>query len=399
MRLDDRILEINDDFFRHIQGPPKYQLSMMPTEVNYLDSEYFPEPIPCLYGQGLYETEDNHLKLGFDLISTVFFCLSRWEETILEKDQYERILDEQSALVQLQIVDIPVVDYITHFIANYFQLQAPEEIFSYELVPTHDIDIHRYFSSPFSFLRSVIGDLIHRRKISWAAWTLQEGIKRLFTPQADPFDTIDLLMQMSEAKKAKSIFYFIPRKEKIAGASYDLTDPDVLKTIGAIQSRQHIIGIHPSIGTSTNKEKWANELDKLSSIVKVKHSRQHYLQYDITETTRIIDTLAPDLTDSSIHFRKYPGFRSGSCIPYHPYRLDSRSAASFLALPLVFMDQNIHYSSLTPQETLTSVKKIIDRVRLVKGKFVILWHNSSWNHPEWRSYQEYYQDLLNHATT
>ena len=64
--------------------------------------------------------------------------------------------------------------------------------------------------------------------------------------------------------------------------------------------------------------------------------------------------------------------------------------------PLIVMDGSFvtYQPTISAEEMENKINELISKVKKYKGQFVFLWHNSSFNVAQWKSYQDIYERVL-----
>jgi hypothetical protein len=137
-------------------------------------------------------------------------------------------------------------------------------------------------------------------------------------------------------------------------------------------------GVHPSYHSFGRPEVLQAEVTALREVLGdgPLGGRQHYLRWG---PDTWLDWERCGLAyDSSVGYADLPGFRAGTCIPYHPWLLRQNRKSDLLEIPLLAMDLTlINRMKLRPQEAQAVLTDLIDRCRTVGGVFMLLWHSSS----------------------
>src|SRR3954470_10679494 len=202
-----RRLRIRDAFF-----------GTLPDSTAYISSEYLPRPVRTapglafapehdavvLYGEGSVVEELGDLACGVDIVATLFFMLTRWEEAVDDPplDQHGRWPATASVAYQHSFLDRPIVNeyveavwsMLTHL--GLAQARRPRH---FEIVPTHDIDVIYH-----SRARTLAYAAIKAR----SAGALAAGARGFFS-RHNPFDTFGWLMDLSESVGVRSRFNLI----------------------------------------------------------------------------------------------------------------------------------------------------------------------------------------------
>lgn len=390
----------NKDTYLTSESMPGEPLSWVNTsDLRVVRKDFFDSRIPILYAENaelsqLVEFKRKHMVVHIDLIASVFFMLTRYEEKINpEKDEYGRFPVKRSIAIKEGFYHRPVVNEYVELMRDWIERLSPalsknHHIFTIRL--THDIDNIRKYKS---FLKEVvrvpyeIG--IRQGKINPAFRRFADSIKVFRGEREDPCNTFEQLMDISEDNGVRSIFYFMADENK---GRYKISDPKFYQTVETILARGHEVGLHPNLGTYDCYENLAIQkecFDKILGYTKY-GARQHYLQWKAPDTWRIYEKVGL-LHDSSLGHTELPGFRCGSCYPYPAFDFEKKQKLSLIEIPLIVMDASVYsvkYESFrrgyfkkmfgTEPDSSGMVDFIFFLKRQVKkfnGCFSILWHN------------------------
>jgi hypothetical protein len=387
--INEKKLIIKDFFFDRHRAPLSYlHLKNIPKNLNWLVwDEYIVNPIPIIYGDNYLKIEPNKIYCGADIFASAFFMLSRWEEILLPKDQFGRCDENEMFVVKHGLEKRPLVnEYVEllRFLLEKIGVDIPLQKKEFTPFITHDIDDLFRFESPKNFIRNIAGDILHRKSFRALSLTLKNYLKFRLGQIKDPFDTFDLIMDISEEFNFKNAFYF---KASINGeydATYDIFDPKVKKIISHIQNRGHEVGFHPSKNTFHNETQFKLEAQRLSSLgVNIKGGRQHFLLYDLPETIRVWNNNGMEY-DAGLGFASHAGFRCGTCDEYPFFDIYQRKELSIKIRPLILMEGALfQFDKIRTLDSIEQeIKELIDIVVQNKGLFVFLWHNDQFNRYE-----------------
>ena len=354
--------------------------------------------LPVIYGDELAngsfcaETETG-LALGVDIFGSIFFQLSRYEEIALQaRDEHDRFSAGAALAIGEGFLTRPLVnEYVEVLWAAlarlWPRLERRRREFSERL--SHDVDwpLHRA-RSPLRVAKSVVGDLLYRRDSGLALTRLQGALAHLRgDPANDPYNTFDLLMDLSERRGLRSAFYFMAgNTDPRFDGTYSLEDPWIGGLMRRIHERGHELGLHPSYGSFRD-----------ASIVSAEHialmrtcerldieqdewgGRQHFLRWENAATWRAWEQ-AGLAYDSSLGFSEHRGFRCGTCLEYPVFDLLARERLRLRERPLVVMDIALLNDTVASEdEKLAAIEQLRSRCRLYGGEFTMLWHNSRLN--------------------
>ena len=389
-------LQIANFFFKDDRVQQLYQHDNLPSAVNFSDIELeniqFSQVI--FFGNSSWSKQESGFKWGNDIVAASFYMLTRWEETVIEnKDEHNRFLAIDSLAHKNNFLQRPIVNEyveILYHILKSFGLDQIRKVRKYTTLATHDVDRPFLWNSTLGKIRSIGASLLIRRnkeEIKLRAQNIVTG--------TDPFDTFDLLMDMSESIGEKAHFFFMAGGETEFDNFYQLGEQAVIDLIKRIKERNHCIGIHPSYNTYNNTEMLSSEIDalKMATGMEVTASRQHYLRFDTSSTWNNLED-ADVRWDSTMGYPDEAGFRSGVCYTYPLYDIYNRKQLNLLEKPLIVMDATLlRYEKLQIEQALSRVENLQKEVHRYQGEFVFLWHNSSFNSQEWIGFDEVYKSM------
>lgn len=389
-------LQIANFFFKDDRVQQLYQHDNLPSAVNFSDIELeniqFSQVI--FFGNSSWSKQESGFKWGNDIVAASFYMLTRWEETVIEnKDEHNRFLAIDSLAYKNNFLHRPIVNEyveILYHTLKSFGLDQTRKVRKYTTLATHDVDRPFLWDSTLGKIRSIGASLLIRRnkeEIKLRAQNIVTG--------TDPFDTFDLLMDMSESIGEKAHFFFMAGGETEFDNFYQLGEQAVIDLIKRIKERNHCIGIHPSYNTYNNNEMLSSEIDalKMATGMEVTASRQHYLRFDTSSTWNNLED-ADVRWDSTMGYPDEAGFRSGVCYTYPLYDIYNRKQLNLLEKPLIVMDATLlRYEKLQIEQALSRVENLQKEVHRYQGEFVFLWHNSSFNSQEWIGFDKVYKSM------
>jgi peptidoglycan/xylan/chitin deacetylase (PgdA/CDA1 family) len=423
LTLPDVFLATPDDTWLTERSMPATPLAAVAPEAhpNRPGEAWAPSrTVPILFGvpnpKGRpWESTDRGLTLSVDVLGSVFFCLTRYEEIVGKvRDRHERFPASASIAATEGFLDRPIADEYVDLLWSAMKTLWPQLVRTprrFRLRLTHDVD-HPWatYGRPMaSVAHAVGGDLVRRRD---AALAIQRV--RAYAAAArgrvdqDPFNTFDLLMETSERHGLQSVFNFIagttaekPRPAWYAAdidGGYRLDDPPIARLLAQIHDRGHEVGLHASYGTFGSAEQTIAQFRRLKSACQavgfeqpVWGVRQHYLRFENPGTWRNQELAGLDY-DSTLGYADRPGFRGGSCREYPLFDLQARRAMTLRERPLVVMDATLlDDPAVTLDEAAARMVGIVDACRRQHGDAVVLFHNSSL---AGRRRHAFYRDLV-----
>ena len=370
----------------------------------------FDDNIPLIYGENEIISSPTQIISKIDIISSLFFLLSRWEEIAIKKrDEHNRFSEIDSLLFRNNLLNRPVANEYIELLWNMIFKLDPgtkngrgEREFKISL--SHDIDEFRKYHTKLQIIKKLTGDLVRRFSIKDFFSDLLDIILIKFGNRTDPYFKFDSLMNLSEEVDSKAIFFFKTGGKSIFDRNkYDVnTDEEVKTVMNEIVDRGHEIAIHYSYlalldkdGNEQKKisfirdekfdlEKANLELlstkDKDSSINNrlIKTERSHYLRFNIETSFNKLEKIGIT-NDHSMGFSTENGFRVGLCYEYPLWNFEKREKfKDLMEYPLILMDTvMIEAKNLTQVEQIHEIQYYYDIVKKYNGNFTFLIHNST----------------------
>jgi len=385
-------LVIKNYFFDSEETIDDYSQCSIPSEVDMKavivrEKEF---PLVSIYGYNKLE----HNVLYSDIISSTFFMLTRWEESVnLERDEHNRFLASDSIAFKFGFLHRPIVNEYVELLwsllctlgYNGSRLRR-----SYSVVPTHDVDYPSLWNSNLDKLRA-IGFSIFKNP---SLLDLTTKIRSL-TNKVDIYDTYGILMDYADQANCKAHFNFMSNATSEYDSIYNLDDVYIQNIVSTILSRGHVIGFHPSYNSYNDSELFNSELLAINSHLNVEviSGRQHYLRCDIPLTLDIWNDNNL-VWDSTLGYANEFGFRCGVCYPFPVFNFQKRVPLNIIERPLIVMDVTLAiYKGLSGSAAIRAVDEIKDTIKKYNGEFVFLWHNSSFQLGVWSDYHSVLKNM------
>ena len=359
------------------------------------------EPV-LLEGEGfkmIFPQEEGNPE--FDPFASVFYMISRYEEYLpYIPDQYGRFPSEESFASRNGILEKPVVDIWIEELRmllnkSFPSLKIPGPKFSF--LPTSDIDI------PYAYL--------HRGRLRTAGARFKAFLKKspdrqlrkevLKGRKPDPFDTY------SEMEAVHALYKLRPRVFFLTSAygKHDKSISPWSRTFSALVNNVKKfaeLGIHPSFRSSVNNSLIRRELNRLNNIsgLDIKHTRQHYLRFNLPASYRLYADAGLDY-EYSMGFASGVGFRAGTSRSFAFYDLQRDSVTELKVIPFHVMDRTLKdYMGLKPDDALARIIKVSSEVKKYGGSFCTIWHNDAFSDfGEWKGWKDVYLQMLEHLQT
>lgn len=333
-------------------------------------------------------------RIHYDILGLTYWMLTRQEEVgRTDLDTHRRFPATSSHAFKHGYLERPIVDEWLQLLGQVIirtwpGLRLKRHTFSMKV--SHDVDApSRYgFASAKGLLRAMAGDVLKRGDIKNA---LRAPWIRLHTRDAlhgaDPFNTFEWIMDMSDQHGLTSAFYFICGRTSTMDADYEPEHPAIRHLMRRIHERGHEIGLHPSYGTYQKPELIALEARRLRAVMAEENIRQsvlggrmHYLRWEQPTTLRAWAAAGMDY-DSTLSYADRPGFRSGTCFEYPAFDPVADEQLTLRVRPLVVMECSVIdtcYLGLgTGDAALEKFMQLKTACHAANGRFTALWHNSS----------------------
>ena len=392
-------LIIEDHFFNKFKKDLEYlDENNIPQKVEFAKNEFIVEDnIPIIYGSSTFNLQPSTLICGIDIFASSFFMLTRWEEYVNKtRDKHNRFPAYASLAYKNNFLDRPVVNEYVEMLWNMLKFlgcKQKRKERKFELFLTHDVDHAFKYTNMISGFREILGDIIKRKDLSLA---FENSLNKLLTHlnlKKDPFDTYDYLMDISEIVGTKSYFFL----HSSNSAKQDVDNDKYLKKIAKkVLNRGHFLGYHPSFNAYNDLELFIKDKEKIENIIehKLTFGREHYLRFEVPITWQIWEKAGMDW-DSTLSYADKEGFRCGVCYPYSVFDIISRKKLNLKERPLIVMEGSFttYQPNITPKEMEKKIKFLINKVKKYNGKFVFLWHNSSFG-GSWKEFEYIYEKVL-----
>ncbi len=307
-------------------------------------------------GQELYSVEnqskpkqtflkENHFQ--FDIIETIFFHISRYEEVFAANENLNQAgwLDEKKQLlIRHHLEQMPVVD---HLVKVFFEVLSKTRIHqktTYDI--SHDVDI-LYRLTPFSnFIRSIVANLLYRRGFEDLKNTFWYWIAMQTKKVKDPYDNFEKLLRKENIWKSKQLFLMVDGNTKFDN-KYSIDHPYIDKIVKIARERGYKIGLHPSYNAGFERKMYSDELNQLSKKLNenIQLNRQHWLRFSWEITPYLWEDHSIKM-DFSMGYNHHLGFRCGTGFAYYMYDFKKEKAFGWKEQPMAFMESAaIHFAT------------------------------------------------------
>jgi len=333
----------------------------------------------------------------FDLLATIFFHLSRYEEYLpFKADHHGRFPASESWAYQNNCLQLPIVDLLVLELKKALKKRFPSILFKsqqFQFSPTYDIDMAWAFRHK-GWKRNIGGYL--KDGLNGQFIALKNRIKTHLSLQKDPFQTFDWLDGINRKFNLQPIYFFLLGDY----AKYDTNNlvtakpfRQLIKTLAILYE----IGIHPSYQSAGQQKIIEKEKQRLMDITqqKIQRSRQHFLKLSLPQTYRQL-IQAGIKADYSMGYAMATGFRAGTSLPFYWYDIAAEMSTDLSIHSFQVMEVTLkEYLKLSPEGAKAHIQKLMATTKSVNGVFCSLWHNSSFSELEgWNEWENVYVDML-----
>ena len=348
-----------------------------------------------------FPVNDDRSAFPFDIFSAAFYLVTRYEEYLpFVPDRFGRFRASESVAADGDFLSIPIVNLWTNLLKDHIRTVYPllpirEKKFRF--IPTIDID-HAYAFKQRNFVRTLGG--YGRSLIEGNMKKIALRTNVLLGIQKDPYDQFDYIRKIHSRYGLKPLYF-------ILFADYGKDDNNVALTGRTFRrlltnlDNSGTLGIHPSLTSGKHPKALHSEIGGLTRILGhgIGTSRQHFLKVSFPETYRnLISNGISD--DYSLGYASCPGFRAGIADPFPFFDLVSNRPEQLMLHPVAVMDVTLRdYCKISPGEAVVLSRSFADTIKAVKGEFVSVWHNESFDGSgRWRGWQMVYEDLISYAS-
>lgn len=381
---DGRVI-VKDSFFAaHKEKKSYLSISNIPQNIEFTTNGFVPgDDIPVIFGTGRVVEKGSTVECGIDVFASVFFMLSRWEEYVSDnKDQHSRFPVAESLAFKAGFISRPVVNELCLMLLNmisYVSCCSLRATGKFSVIYTHDIDLFAQAST-----RNLLRSIYYRKGLGYMLATL----RGLINFDKDMYNQYSYLMDQSEMRGGKSIFFFMTEGCPLRSVGFR-------KTIAEILKRGHTVGFHPGYGTYSNEQLWKRQLELLkeASGIDIAESRQHVLQVAVPSTFRIWENNGIEI-DSTLCYAEYAGFRCGTGNVFNLYDVENSKMLNVRERPLIVMDVTLrHYEKLTPDRARVRISEIKRVCKLFETPMTLLIHNSNLCGNGWDEWKKMYEEI------
>ncbi len=344
----------------------------------------------------IFATEEQGYTLPFDILSAIFFLISRYEEYYTYKpDKHGRYPATESILYKLSWLQRPLVDEWIHILRSKLrplaEMPLPAPAYIYQ--PSYDIDMA--YSHLHKGVRRIVGAYI-RALLKGDVQQISERTQVLKNKQKDPYDSFRWLKQLHKQYDYKPLYFILSALKTTA---YDKNihpeHPAMLRVIRQLV-KEGPMGIHPSYYSA--EDDTVSREKKILEHISAHHitiSRQHYMRIATPGTYRLL--LHNHIQqDYSMGYGSHLGFRAGTGCSFLWYDLEQDTTTTLRVHPFCFMDTTAHFGmGITASEAFMLLGKMSAILQQTGSTLVTVFHNFSLGTgTEWKGWRQAYEDFV-----
>lgn len=333
------------------------------------------------------------LTIPFDIVATIYFHI-----VCIEEVEYNHPNDVDNNVAQRILYNygnfkIPFVDIIINWFSKKVQEIAATNgngliikskypaNEAYGIAITHDVDftrtLHPLKLAGYKVLRFLF--LLSKDRLN----QIKENNNSKW-----PFKN---LLNLYAEKKWTVTFNFIARYVEGFHFRYRIKSKRIFALLSDIKKSGHEIGLHPSKYAFENNKRYEKELLKLKSTINnpVYGMRHHYLRTLFPDIWKIADD-SNILYDSTMAFRRYPGFRAGTSFPFIGFDHKNQLLLNCTEFPTLFYEGSLPLED--EKKSVFIINNLFQNVESNTGLLTLLWHTNNMVTPE--SYKRIWEHLI-----
>lgn len=335
------------------------------------------------------EVVDMHVATKLDIIQSIFFILSNYEEQIQTEDilydEHGRLKLENRTLYKEEYFDRPIVNDYSRFFCKLSERIGVKGLWN---VPRHmSAHVSHDVDYPYEI---TLGD---RLQILLFGRILGLPVKRIISSGSETISTIE------KENDIVSSWYFKGGGKSKYDDRYKITNGRILEFVSELKEQGCEIGFHYSYAASEDEglAKRESELVKKSLDIDYLCGRNHFLRCKSAKSWKIYEKIGI-VYDTTQGCAECEGFMNGICIPYKLFDVQNNCELNVWEIPLLVMDGTLRretYRNYTADEALDRINELLKVVLEFSGVFTILWHNTSIHGKYWEDwFEEVYKPTM-----
>ena len=207
------------------------------------------------------------------------------------------------------------------------------------------------------------------------------------------------LRNIEKSSNLRSTFFIKSGATSKEDVAYDFNSGRMREYIKSLSDSGFEIGIHPSMTTYIDSEKFIGEKSRLEDALgrRISSVRQHYLKFTAGKTVGIWENAGLQY-DSTLGFSRKVGFRNSVAFPFPLYNFAEDRVSSVIEVPLMIMDGTVVDSGrFETGRALDKMTTLVEEVKKSGGAASILFHNSIADPIDFPGYKVIYSKILDAA--
>ena len=344
--------------------------------------------IPCFF-----ETSERSV-IPYDIFAASFYLLSRYEEYLPHvKDEHSRYPATESVAYKYGFLEKPVVDlWIAKFkqalLKRFPYLELPQRKF--HQTPIIDVPVSHCFRER-GIIRSLGGIIVDF--FSLKLGRLFKRFMVLSRIRRDPYNNYAELIAYHKRYKTDAMFFFLFADYSNYDKNISVNN-NVFRILIKTLADYNKVSLIASYDSFDNVPKLKKERQRFIDLIKrpVNSSRLRFNRMNLPETYKNL-VEAEFNKDYSMGYRRIPGFRAGTSIPFYFYDISYEVQLPLKVHPFCIDDYSlIKYTD--KEDAKTALFKIRDQVKEVKGNFICTFSNELLGGAERDFIKELYIDLI-----
>lgn len=356
------------------------------------------QEVNCFNWHGLKAFFQQDDDLGFDLLSAVFYLLSRYEEYLpYTPDEYGRFPYNASLAYREDFLDQPLINqWLQHWKQIWLQ-KEPDITFArpkFNFIPTYDIDIawsyknKGWWRTTGAWIRAMLKGNIQECKDRWAVW---KGNR------TDPYDSYEWLDALHLYAKIKPHYFFLVAEKAVGNDRNILPTNKELQRLITYQSTIGTVGLHPSWQSGDQPKLLKTEQGWLEFLCDhpIEHSRQHYIRMSLPVSYQRLIAIGIQY-EYSMGYGSINGFRASVASSFYWFDLSKNQQTDLQVFPFCFMDANAKYEEgKSPAAAFQDLMGYYQRIKQVDGLMITIWHNQFFGtDPLFAGWKEVYEVFI-----
>ncbi len=347
------------------------------------------EGLPVFFGNPGVESRGGRVVLQVDVIATVFFLLTRYEEILRPdaRDQHGRFPGRDSLIGRAGLASRPIVDEYGALVRQLLRatgLNIPEPPCELRRVfLTHDMDAPLVWHR----MRPVLGEFRRRMLRGDLRSALRPVLAYAGLQRSDPNDCFDWISSRARElqerlgeEKVHLLCFVMAGGTCPQDGNYEVGSRLIRKLLQTLMEDGAELGLHASYEAGIHPGLIGNEAQLLreASGAQIVSNRHHYLCWRNLEDYRAI--LAAGIErDFTMAFPDLAGFRLGTCRSFFWFDPVAMKSTELKIFPTAVMECSLdrkNNMNLCYEEALAACTSLIESTRRYNGDLTLLWHNT-----------------------